>query len=179
MKRRFVPWLVVISWISITPAGFSQSQNVSKTISRALGAQTSGTISDGTGGVFISLSVPETPTNPGIPCAGNPSAPNCLTVQAFDTLTGAFGTTEQVLQPGEFEFNTAKTLNSAHLSTTLVSPSPVFSGVTFDLTWTAMAPIIKTNTEQKITAQNNLFHTVTHGSSRFATVSGTSSLTGI
>ena len=115
MKSSFVPWLILILCLSIPPIGFSQSLNVTKTISRALGAQTTGTLSDGTGGVFISLSVPEIPTNPGIPCAGNPSAPNCLTVQAFDSLTGVFGTTEQVLQPGEFAFNTAKTLNSAHL----------------------------------------------------------------
>jgi len=180
MKSSFVPWLILILCLSIPPIGFSQSLNVTKTISRALGAQTTGTLSDGTGGVFISLSVPEIPTNPGIPCAGNPSAPNCLTVQAFDSLTGVFGTTEQVLQPGEFAFNTAKTLNSAHLSTTLVSPDPVFSGVTFDLTWGApISPIIKTTTQQHIAAQGNLFHVTSNGSSRFATVSGTSSLTGI
>lgn len=191
MKRRLVPSLVAIFCVSITVAGFSQSKNATKTISRAVGAQTSGTLSDGTGGVFISLSMPETPTKPGIPCAGNPSAPNCLTAQAFDTLTGAFGQTEQVLQPGEFAFNTPDTLNSAHVRTTLVTPDPVFSGVTFDLTWTANSPIIKSTTEQHcgspsspsgcilpLTGMPGL-HAHSTGSSRFATVSGTSSLTGI
>lgn len=176
MKRRYVPCLVGIFCLSITLGGFSQSRITTKTISNAVAAQTTGTLSDGTGGVFVSIAMQETPTKPAVLCAGNP-APNCLTVQAFDSLSGVFGTTEQVLQPGEFEFNTAKTLNSAMINVTLVSPGTFFDGVTFDLVWTANSPIIKSSTEQTMPG----FHLHSSGTTRFATIEepqSTSSLTG-
>lgn len=173
MNRRFAACLVVIFCVSIAVAGFSQSQITTKTISHALAAQTTGMLSDGTGGVFVSIALPEDPTKPSLSCAGNSSAPNCLTVQAFDSNSGAFGQTEQVLQPGEFDFNTAKTLNSAMINVTLVSPGTFFDGVTFDLLWTANSPLIQSSTQQHMTGM----HVHTSGTTRFATLSGTSSLT--
>jgi hypothetical protein len=161
--------------ICVSAAGLSQSQNVSRSVARALAAQTDGTLSDG-GGVFVNLTSSLQP-NPGVPCPVDP-VPNCLTVFVGDPLSGAFGTTWQALQPTDFDFNTPKTLVSAHFSATLQSDDPNFSGVFFDLLWAAPeTPITKSTTQQHMAAQGNLFHQSSTGSSRFATVSGTSTLT--
>src|SRR5438552_2197605 len=172
MKKCFV---LAAFCICVPGVSFSQSQNVNRSVARALAAQTDGTLSDG-GGVFVNLTSSLLP-NPGVPCPTDP-VPNCLTVFLGDPLSGAFGTTWQAVQPSDFSFDTPKTLVSAHFTATLQSDDPNFSGVYFDLTWPAPAtPITKSTTQQHMAARGNLFHQSSNGSSRFATVSGFSTLT--
>ena len=155
--------------ICISVPVLSQSQNSTRNVSKALAAQTDGTLSDG-GDVFVNLTVSLQP-NPGIPCPTDP-APNCLTVFLGDPLTGAFGTTWQVLGPTDFQFNTPKTLDSAHFTATLQSDDPNFTGAYFDINWAAIDPITKSTTQQHQAARGFLFHQSSSGSSRFATVTG-------
>jgi hypothetical protein len=168
MKKCFV---LAAFCVCISAAGVSQSQNVTRNVSKALAAQTDGTLSDG-GGVFVNLTASLQP-NPGIPCPNDP-VPNCLTVFLGDPLTGAFGATWQALGPTDFQFNTPKTLESAHFTATLQSDDPNFTGAYFDMTWAAPeTPIMKSTTQQHQAAQGFVFHQSSNGSSRFATVTGT------
>ncbi len=155
--------------LCLMPAAFAQSENISQSVSRDLGAFADGGLTDG-GELQLQLTASLTPGT------GTNASPPTLGVFLNDPSTGAFGFMQQNLGPGEFAFINPKTLAGAHLNTTISSADPNFNGLAFDVTWTANTPLTKSTMQQHMATSTELFHMSVAGSSRFATISGTANL---